>query len=94
MNNHLFLANVPVSGAEARPNETGVVESQNVNISAGQEEQDQATTAASAVEPTATQEQPKTLAAQMQEKYLSDVQRAVTMEKLKTNGLLEFISKT
>ena len=45
------LANVPVSGAEARLSETGVVESQNVNISAGQEEQDQATTAASAVEP-------------------------------------------
>ena len=43
-------ANFPVSGAEARPSETGVVESQNVNISAGQEEQDQATTAASAVE--------------------------------------------
>ena len=41
-------ANVPVSGAEARPSETGVVMSQ---ISAGQEEQDQATTAASAVEP-------------------------------------------
>lgn len=82
-------ANVPVSGAEARPSETGVVESQNVNISAGQEEHDQATTAASAVEPTATQEQSKTLAAQMQEKYLSDVQRAETLEKLKTNGLLD-----
>ena len=45
-------ANVPAAGAEARPSETGVVESQNVNISAGQEEHDQATTAASAVEPT------------------------------------------
>ena len=40
-------ANVPEAGAEARPSETGIVESQ---ISAGQEEQDQATTAASAVE--------------------------------------------
>lgn len=40
-------ANVPVVGAEARPSETGIVESQ---ISAGQEEHDQATTAASAVE--------------------------------------------
>ena len=48
-NNH--QANVPVAGAEAQPNETGLVESQ---ISAGQEEHDQATTAASAVEPTAT----------------------------------------
>ena len=49
MNNHLFLANVPIAGAEARPSETGIVESQ---ISTGQEEHDQATTAASAVEPT------------------------------------------
>ena len=43
-------ANVPEAGAEAMPNETGVVKSQKVNISAGQEEQDRATTAASAVE--------------------------------------------
>ena len=42
-------ANVPEAGAEARPNETGIVEYQ---ISAGQENHDQATTAASAVEPT------------------------------------------
>lgn len=47
MNKIINQANVPVSGAEAQPNGTGVVESQ---ISAGQEEQDQATTAASAVE--------------------------------------------
>lgn len=40
-------ANVPVSGAEARPSETGIVEYQ---ISAGQDERGQATTAASAVE--------------------------------------------
>ena len=45
-------ANVPVSGAEARPSETGIVESQNEISSTGQEEHDQATTAASAVEPT------------------------------------------
>lgn len=54
MNNIINQANVPVSGAEARLSETGIVESQNESISAGQEEQDQATTAASAVEPTAT----------------------------------------
>ena len=48
MTNNLFLANVPEAGAEVHPNETGIVESQ---ISAGQEEHDQATTAASAVEP-------------------------------------------
>ena len=47
MTNNLFGANVPVSGAEARPNETGV---QNEINPAGQEEHDQATTAASAVE--------------------------------------------
>lgn len=41
MNNIVFHANVPVAGAEAP---------QNVIISAGQEEQDQATTAACAVE--------------------------------------------
>ena len=41
-------AYVPVAGAEARPNETGVVDSQ---ISTGQDEHDQTTTAASAVEP-------------------------------------------
>ena len=41
-------ANVPAAGAEARPSETGIVESQ---ISTGQEERGQATTAASAVEP-------------------------------------------
>ena len=51
MNSIINQANVPVAGAEAQPNETGVVESQNVIISAGQEQQDQATTAASAVEP-------------------------------------------
>ena len=43
-----ILPNVPEAGTEVHPNETGVVMSQ---ISAGQEEHDQATTAASAVEP-------------------------------------------
>lgn len=47
MTNYLFGANVPEAGAEARLSETGIVESQ---ISAGQENHDQATTAASAVE--------------------------------------------
>lgn len=48
MTNNLFGAYVPVAGAEARPSETGIVESQ---ISAGQDERGQATTAANAVEP-------------------------------------------
>ena len=52
MNKNIFQANVPVAGAEARPSETGVVKSQNEISSTGQEEHDQATTAASAVEPT------------------------------------------
>ena len=68
MNYNIIQANVPEAGAEARLSETGIVESQ---ISAGQEEHDQATTAASAVEPTATQEQPKTLAAQMPDPFKS-----------------------